>query len=285
MSQPSTAALEIAEKFAERLAGRVEQNRRTHAPVRRLFIQRATPDKPTPLASALRGGRGGAVRLKLELSFLWVAAKAPHDLAYPARAWATLLDLPDPVVRGARRIHEAILWLEQNKLIEVEARSGIPNVLTLRSEAGTGEPYELPGTAYTRLRKKSSDTADQHRYVQIPNTFWTMGWVSVLSGTAVAMLLVLLSELGTKNPETTDLWFSPDQADLLYGLSRDTRTKGLKELQAAGIITVRRRPIAPDTFDFQRLRNVYRLNPHRLNQPASAPSPHRRKPPSELTEL
>jgi len=37
----------------------------------------------------------------------------PHDLAYPARAWATLLGLPDPAGRGARRINEAILWLEQ----------------------------------------------------------------------------------------------------------------------------------------------------------------------------
>jgi len=63
---------------------------------------------PRPVAASW----AGTVRVKLELTFLWFAAN-PHDLAYPARAWATLLGLPDPAGRGARRINEAILWLEQ----------------------------------------------------------------------------------------------------------------------------------------------------------------------------
>lgn len=280
MGQPSEAAIEIARSFEDRLKSRTPGNRRTHAPVRLRFVQRADPGEPTPLARALRGGRGGAVRFKLELSFLWVAAKPPHDLAYPARAWATLLGLPDPAGRGARRVNEAISWLEQNGLIEVETRSGVPNVITLLSEAGNGEAYELPGAAYSRLRNKSSEVADQHRYLQIPNAFWTNGWIGVLSGAAVAMLLVLYAELGNKrNPETTDLWLSPNQADLRYGLSEDTRSKGLRELQAAGIVSVRRQTVASNTFDFQRRRNVYRLHPQRLREQAESPSqPRPRKP-------
>jgi len=225
-------------------------------------------------------GGGGTVRVKLELTFLWFAANPPHDLAYPARAWATLLGLPDPAGRGARRINEAILWLEQHKLITVENRAGQPNVITLLSENGTGAPYELPGTAYNRLRsKKPASLADEHRYIQLPNELWTNGWLSLLSGAAIAMLLVLYTELGNRPTATTDLWFSPSQADQRFGLSEDTRSKGLRELRAAGLITARRRSVATDTFDFQRLRNVYHLEPERLQQPASLPEEIKLQPP------
>jgi hypothetical protein len=279
MPEPSAIALEAAQNIQRRLRGR------TTAPVRRQFIERATADQPTPLASALRGGRGGTVRVKLELTFLWFAAKPPHGLAYPARAWATLLDLEDPAGRGARRVNEAIVWLKKNKLITVEKSAGQPNVITLLAENAAGDPYELPGAAYNRLRgKKSSERADQHRYIQLPDTLWTSGWIQVLSGAAVAMLLVLYAELGNKKPATTDLWFSPGQADLRYGLSEDTRSKGLRELRAAGLITARRQPVAADTFDFQRLRNVYRLNTSRLEERASVPDEIKLAPPPLTTE-
>lgn len=283
--QPSPEALKAAANIEHRLRGGPSARQRTHAPVRRRFVERTTTDRPTPLAEALRGGRGGVVRLKLELSFLWFAAKPPHDLAYPARAWATLLDLPDPAGRGARRINEAILWLEKRKLIQVESRAGHPNIVTLLSEAGTGEPYELPGAAYSRLRnKKPASVADEHRYFQLPNELWTNGWIPVLSGAAIAMLLVLYAELGNKEPETADLWFSPSHAEQRYGLSEDTRSKGLRELRAANLITARRQSIAPDTFDFQRLRNVYRLNPQRLKDTAEVPEQITPPPPLTPTE-
>jgi hypothetical protein len=278
MRQPSATALEAAENIRRRLRGR------THAPVRRQFIVRSTTDRPTPLAHALRGGRGGAVRVKLELTFLWFAAKPPHGLAYPARAWATLLDLDDPAGLGARRVNEAILWLKRNDLITVENHSGQRKAITLLSENGTGDPYELPGAAYNRLRhKKPATRADQHRYIQLPDTLWTNGWIQVLSGAAVAMLLVLYVELGNKKPDS-NLWFSPSQADLRYGLSEDTRSKGLRELRAAGLVTARRQPVAVDTFDFQRLRNVYRLETNRLEEPASVPDEIKLDPPRITTE-
>lgn len=190
------------------------------------------------------------MRLKLELTFLLFAAKPPHDLAYPARAWATLLDLDDPTGRGARRINEVIAWLQENDFITVERLAGQPNTIRLLSEVGTGDPYEPPGAAYSRLRDKKSAHTGLHRYIQLPDTLWTNGWIQMLSGAAVAMSLVLYTQLGNKNPSNADLWFSPGQADLKYGLSEDTRTKGLRELRAAGLITARRRPVAADTFDF-----------------------------------
>lgn len=272
--RPGTATLDAALSVKSRLG------ERKTAPVRRKFVERADLSEPTPLARVLRGGRGGEVRLKLELSFLWFAAKPPHELNYPARAWATLLGLPDPEGRGSRRIRDATNWLERNGFVIVEQRPGAPSVVTLLNEAGTGEPYELPGTAYQRLRAKP-EKADAHRYIQIPDGFWTNGWVAVLSGAAVAMMLVLYTELGNSPAATTDLWFSPRQASMRYGLSEDTRSKGLRELRAAGVINARQRSASRDTFDFRRLRNTYRLNPSRLADLAEVPVTVAPSPPTD----
>lgn len=262
--RPEPATLDAARTVKARLG------ERKTAPIRRRFVERTDLSEPTPLARVLRGGRGGEVRLKLELSFLWFAAKPPHELNYPARAWATLLGLPDPEGRGTRRIREATIWLERNGFIVVEQHPGAPSVVTLLNEAGTGEAYELPGTAYQRLRAKP-EKADAHRYIQVPDDFWTNGWIATLSGAAVAMMLVLYTELGNSPAATTDLWFSPRQASMRYGLSEDTRSKGLRELRAAGVISARQRSASRDAFDFRRLRNTYRLKPSRLADLAEVP--------------
>ena len=89
MREPSADALAAARNVQRRLRGR------TSAPVRRQFIERSTDGRAAPLATALRGGRGGTVRVKLELTFLWFAAKPPRsrlsgaglgDAARPARS-------------------------------------------------------------------------------------------------------------------------------------------------------------------------------------------------------
>ena len=48
--------------------------------------------------------------------------------------------------------------------------------------------------------------------------------------------------------------------------------KGLRELRAAELVTARRSSINPEVFDFRRLRNVYRLQPERLDDPAQMPA-------------
>lgn len=265
MLEPSTAAVAAAKTVERRLAARAA------APVRRRFVERLTPTVgDPPLARMLRGGRGGAVRLKLELSFLWFAAKEPYKLTYPARAWATLLDLPDSSGNGARRVNDAVLWLEQQGFVTVAGQPGQPNEITMLNEAADRTPYELPGQAYNRLRSTPT-AAEAHRYFQLPNSLWTSGWLQVLSGSALAMLLALYTELGRRDPLTTDLWFSPSQADMRFALSEDTRSKGLRELRSTGLVSASRRSISPDTFDFRRLRNVYQLNTFSLDQPASVP--------------
>ncbi len=82
----------------------------------------------TPLVAMLRGGHGGEVRLKLYLSITLLAAHPPFDISRPiaGRSWATMLGLPDPEGNGARRIADALVWLDQHRYIALQRRPGMP---------------------------------------------------------------------------------------------------------------------------------------------------------------
>lgn len=264
--RPRPIALTAAANVAAR-------NHNRALPLRRAFAERPdNADRPTPLARMLRGGRGGSVRLRLYLSYLWLGAAPPHELTYPARAWAELLDLDDPEGAGARRIADAVRWLEKNEFITVTNRAGAPNVVRLLSDAGTGTEYETPGAAYNRLRGKQP--AEIHRYIQLPPTLWTSGWMAVLSPAALAMLIILRIQVGAKDPDKEEVWIAPDYAEKAFLLAEETRTRGIRELEGANLITVRRRRlVTTDNFDFRRFRNVYSLRFPMLAAPAAVPVP------------
>lgn len=253
---PSVEVLSTAEVAARRA--------KKEAPVRFGFIGREHSDEPDPpLARILRGergGRGGDVRLRLMLSLLWFVRDVPQ-LSFPARAWAELLGLPDPVSRGARRIKDALRWLDRHDFLRLETSPGRDSVIHLLEETGSKRPYELPGATYSRLKKDRVASAP-HRYIRLPRELWTNGWISRLSGPAIAMLLVLWREAGTEADQDVhpQVWLSPSLADQRYALSEDTRYKGVRELQRAHLVEIFRKPISPDTFDYRRVRNVYKFD-------------------------
>ncbi|MGW6144313.1 hypothetical protein [Streptomyces sp. NPDC055140] len=266
---PSNAALKAAENAA--------RYGRRKAQLRYSFVERFHPDDaPPPLARMLRGGRGGQVRLKLLLSYLWMQRDdTAQGLTFAGRAWATLLDLRDPATAGARRISDAQAWLAQNKFIDVASQMGRPNQVVVLDESGNGQQYVAPGAA---ARKEAADSqlgALVHRYVQIPDAFWTSGYLTVLSGAGVAMFLVLLCERGPKASDEA-LWFSPKDAEHRYALSEDTRSKGLRELAQVGLVRTKRRPINPTDFEVVHVRNVHYLDLDRLGETAVIKPPTRR---------
>src|SRR5688572_19748264 len=96
-SAPKFARNELQLSVAQRAA---EQAGARSAAIRYAFIARAEAADPSPpLARLLRGsgGRGGAVRLKLYLTMLWLArGRQDPVFAYPAQQYAALLGLPSP---------------------------------------------------------------------------------------------------------------------------------------------------------------------------------------------
>ncbi|WP_055483541.1 helix-turn-helix domain-containing protein [Sphaerimonospora mesophila] len=262
---PSATALDQAEKASRRA--------RRRAQLRLSFIAR--PDAETssseapPLARMLRGGRGGQVRLKLFLSYLWMqTSDQATPLAHPAQAWAQLLDLPQAATTGARRINEAQAWLERHGFITVKAHPGHANAVTVLNETGDGSPYVAPGAAAKAHRNTPEGL--RHLYVQLPATLWTNGYIQLMTGAGLAMYLILLDQYWPT--ELTEplhhVWISPKAFAERYDLSTDTRTKGINDLRDLGLLTFSRKPINPDDFDIERLRNVYTLHPGQLDKPA-----------------
>jgi hypothetical protein len=186
-----------------------------------------------------------------------LAVSPPYDIRpIPARSWAAALGLDDPERNGARRISDAIDWLADHKLLVAERRQGTPGTVRLLSQDGTGSPYTRPSPA--------------GRYVRLPLGLWEEGWMVRLSGTALALLIVLLDlQGGRAGPQ----WISPEQARRRYDLSSDTWTKGIKGLKDLDLVAVSRLPQG-DIFDYQRMRNTYWVHEDKL-QGSAAPSGRR----------
>jgi hypothetical protein len=255
-------SLEVARvaagEFVKRLGSRRAES---GAPVRNAFVSSIRGELP-PLALLLRGGgRGGQLRVKLYISLLWVCAAKPYETAYPARAWAALLGLDDHETKGVRRIHEALRDLVDHKLITVQDRGGLPSLVTLLQEDGSGADYEPPSEVYNRLAQAKADpeVLARHRYFRIPSKIWTEGHIARLSGPCLAMLLVLLCEgRGVRN---APVWFTPDIARERFRLADTTRTKGLQGLRELGLMRTTQAVVSQDGvyIGFQRRRNVHTL--------------------------
>ncbi|GHH35791.1 hypothetical protein GCM10017774_21570 [Lentzea cavernae] len=242
---------EAGTESARQLRRLVELSKRAGIQLPREFVRSAGSDRPPPLAKMIRGGRGGEVRLKLYLSLTLIAVKAPYGVRQMAgRSWASALALPAPESRGARRIGDALNWLCAEKLIALERDPARPPRIAMLSPVGDGTAYERPGSRYTTLT----------------TGFWTNQWITVLSSSAVALLLVLLDLQGGEKEQSNAPWLAGDQWPR-YGISPDTRTRATKELQRAGLLTVSRVPQGKE-FDYLRLRNTYWVHKERLEEPA-----------------
>ncbi len=203
-----------------------------------------------------RGGQGGEVRLKLYLSMLWLASGPPHDTTHPAYSWARLLGLDDPDGNGKRRVLDAIDWLDANAFLERRSTPGKPATVRLLSDSGTGEPYTKP----------AGTVGGRPTYRKLEPTWWTNGWLATLSGAAVTIFLAYRNAAG--NMRGPPPWITPSVTKNRYGMSNDTRQKGLRELRDWGLITAHRSR-QREAFGSDRTIARYALNLDRL---ATAPT-------------
>jgi hypothetical protein len=212
-------------------------------------------EQDPPLARLLRGGQGGDVRVKLYLNMTMLAIRRPHDIrSVPARVWAQVLGLPDPQRNGARRVGDALDFLDGMRLIRVTGRQGSPRDVVLLSPTGDGRTYDWRG----------------RWYISMPLGFWTNEWIYHLTGSGIALLLVL-RDMRSDRKITDPPWLTTT-GKKRYGLSEATWTRATSELTENDLLTVRRTPQGKD-FDHRRLRNTYWVHMERLDEPAFAPAP------------
>ncbi|MGA3220446.1 MAG: hypothetical protein ABSE77_15425 [Acidimicrobiales bacterium] len=161
-----------------------------------------------------------------------------------------MLDLPDPDARGARRVRDAGNWLKEHQLVRVEHVRGKEPKVYLLSALGNGALYSRPGLG--------------ERYVRMPVAFWQNGWIVVLSGAALAMWLVIAEMQGGRKP--SEVWATPLESRRRYRLSEDTFTKGTRELESHGLLSVTKQPQGAEQWLYNRLRNSYWLEYGRLEE-------------------
>lgn len=242
---------------------------RKAVPIRNSFVRNDDPSKHAPLMKLVSGGggRGAAVPVMLYIALIWKCAKKPFDVKLPARKWAQLLGLPDPVGKGARRVANALQTLEELRLIKLAKVHGEASRITLLDESGDGSDYELPSTAYSERGLK------RDLYFKLSSKLWTSGELQQLSASGMAMLLILLQEGGHKpsespflkalRPQGREVWFTTENFPLRYGISASMRSRGTKELENAFLLTTKRRPVGPPgtvvTFTTEKVRKIYTL--------------------------
>lgn len=233
----------------ERLEGAVERAKRKSAvPFPPSFIQSRDETSTPPLARMIQGGRGGEVRLRVYLTMSLMATRRPFDIRTPPTpaGWSRLLALPPAT--GPRRVSDALTWLGNNNLIQMERRSGATSSIALLDPGGFGGPYVRPSEA--------------GRYVSVPLGFWSNGWILDLSPVATALLLALLDSQGGHRGHR----YIVASRKRRYGLSSDSWTRGRYELEHHGLLDVKRAPQGSD-FDPERMRNAYLVDVARLDRP------------------
>lgn len=266
-SRRSVKNLDEARLIASQLSKRID---RGGAQIRNDFIVAKSADQPPAMTRLLRGGRGGgAVKLKVLLSMLWVAVAEPHNVTEPARVWATLIGLEDPEGRGAARVNAAIRTLTDLGYLKRERRAGRPSRLYLMDETGSGAEYTKPSAYWAPGAERSDAVSDRFRYTVLPSEFWVNGWICVLSGSAVAMYLALLQQSNIKAGKVTrqNFWFSPSVAARRYGLTDITRSKALRELENHQLIGISS-GVTGRALSHLRVRNTFTVDLDQLKQVA-----------------
>lgn len=264
-----------ARRAGKRIADRVRSadGQVRDCPIRREFLCRAQPEAAVPPmirtlrgGTGGRGGQGGEVRLKLYLSLLWLASGEGHSADWPASHWADLLGLSERDSKGKRRVQEGFAWLNENCLVGVEQRPRKHPIVTLLHEAGTGAAYTKPGL--------TAEKGGEPIYRRLSANWWTNGWLAQLSAAAIVTWLVYQDETGVRSDY---VWLTPGQSSQRYGLSIDTRKKGLRELRDVGLIE-HKRVRHSEAFSVERSITKYRLVPAQLGTVAP---PGRRRPESQ----
>lgn len=218
MATPSTIFDADSQLHVRRL---VKTSKRKHGvPLAPEFFRTTGEGRP-PLGMLLAGGQGGEVRLKLYLTLRLLATAAPYKIeGYSAFYFARALGLPDPQKGGARRVSQALRWLADHDLVELDSGSGRLSTITVLSSSGSGDA--------------SDDRSG--RWVTIPTEAWEEGWVHRLSGSGLAIMLCIFEAASGRGPSCT----IPGDRRRQYGLAQDTWRRGADELESQGLLRTER---------------------------------------------
>lgn len=221
----------------------VRRTRRGYTPVRHAFVQKHSgPNRASTLARFCANRKKRALVLYLLLLTLWT----PDGRPMRSEIWLRTLN----VAGGEMTWSKSSLSMSWSALVDMgmATRKRTRRMADLVPKREDGEDtYTLPDG------KKIID-----RYFALPGAFWTEKWFDELSLPGICVLLVLLKET---NDDTAEVHLTHKQFDDWYGISVSSAKKGLAELEAHGLLSVRRHRVKAEfALEGFTLHLYYRLN-------------------------
>lgn len=234
----------------------------------RAELQRTRPSPLVTMMGRTRSWEYGT-RVKVFLTLLWKQQKGTISVDRDS-----VSELVDYVGSNRRSVNQSLRDLQRLRFIDLEfgdrqmrdaARSGrsgdrIPvrdHRIELRSELGDGSAYQRP---------------DPGQFFQVGEELWTDGWVSRMPGQGLAVLLVLLSRVDSRDP-TGPIWVASSQVSNWYGFSDRVWQNGVKYLRNAQLVTLHRQ----GTYKYDHKPSSSNTTKSRKGDPSAANSADRRK--------
>lgn len=197
----------------------LEGTKRAFVPLRRTFIQKPRAAKGGRGSSLASLARDGSALDAYLLVHALASSSEPYQAAYPAATWVQLARLDEAASFGAAksRWSKVMTKLAQLQLIERE-RKGNEMQYRLLDEAGDGNPYKRP-----------KNVSDGH-WLRLPYSYWREGFDATLAHPEKLMLIIALDQVD-------DFILPFNQAASWYGISEATARRGLRGLEARGLLT------------------------------------------------
>lgn len=249
-SQPAVEALEFCSFFSRFGAGLLC--------IRHSFLWTpAAPGSKPPIRQLFDGGQGNDLAVKMLLALWWSLRDFPYTWDVPevkSEGWGLLCGRPpavDPTTdrstsRAVARAIDRLSGLDDDSPSYIDAirARGRSAVLMLRD-------YTHPTDHMVRSGDGIS-LAPEHRYCRVPSTLITNGWMAVLPGKALLVLLALIDHLDVgdtkmvKRSSGDRSWedigsyrwapIGPQQYERRYGFGKDAWFDGLRLLRLWGLV-------------------------------------------------
>lgn len=187
-------------------------------------------------------------RTKVFLTLLWKQqtgqlAAGPTDIA----------DLVEHTSVDRRSVNQAVRDLCDMGFIRTEFRDRDPR--SDRKDHTRTEPVQVRGSQI-ELRSVLGDGTPYRRpaageFFQIGEELWAEGWMRRLSGQGLAVLLVLLNRIDSRDP-TAGIWVAMSKVRNWYGFSDKVWHTGVKNL-TEDLKLIRKRPVKAEADDANEL--------------------------------
>lgn len=221
----------------------VTHQRGSQAQLRNGFVARDVSSQPLPPATELlrHSGKGG-LQLRMALVFIWLAGPRvdghvglpPYTVRLPVRTLARFMGLHQGLASDRRRIRENATSLAMAGFIDVVAirdEIAITLLRDLPTELRSSDtPYFRPGIATTE-RDPRLDA-----YLTLPSSFFTDGWLTLLTPAALTVFLAFRYLNQTKLSTDQGLFISEHLRQERFGFSERTYYAGSLELATRGLV-------------------------------------------------